>query len=244
MDYLEDEKNYDKETVEQNIALAKFLCKKGFVKQYAKLMEIFVCDYIKPDCMITIQLHWAQKTRSIKEFETHIWFYMKSLEKALLGRRWNKHPYPFMLFYENGKDRAEYGGHIYANPEEQQKKKNTKKPWHAHVLFNATNPLIGQKLTQEQLEEAIEQANRAYRSYFHRIKSPNIHITMLETPESVQRTASYCTKELWCQFFHPDNPIRSKFSGQLFKLLKGNLDTRIEDFSQSINRAFRDFELD
>ena len=68
----------------------KFQRKKRFVNTYQCALNDFVRNHIQPNCMITIQLHKSEKTSNINVFEERIHFIMKSLEKALLGRHWNR----------------------------------------------------------------------------------------------------------------------------------------------------------
>lgn len=215
----------------EEINSCKFQRKKNFVNTYQSALDSFVCHHIQPNCMLTIQLHKSEKTTDINVFEERVHFIMKSLEKALLGRHWNRKHYPFIVFFENNHDKTALGGSYTGTPAEQQlKRESSRRPWHAHILCNFTNPETGHILTKEELEVALNTVDNSYRCKYRRKKGPDIHIGMLENQESVSRAVNYCTKELWCQFFHVDNPIRFKLSWKMFGLLKGNVNAQKKQF--------------
>lgn len=94
------------------------------VKQ--KLNEWLTGVY-KPTHLLTIRLpeNWS----SVDEFKSksHLRMIMKIFERSLLGKYWNRHHLPFIVFAENGADTD----------------------WHYHILLNQS------KFTNQELQNAI-----------------------------------------------------------------------------------------
>ncbi len=177
------------------------------LSQYKKLLRDYIIEEIKPNYFISIQPPFDRKTQYIPQYEEETKFIMKQFEKALLGRRWNKHHFPFVIISEND---------------------TGKSTWHSHILGNFTNILTGQQIAQDQLEHAMDKADHSYRVKYGTKKGINVKIDRLDNEQSVKKAASYCTKEIWCQFLYDSEPARSETSCVIFGLENDRLDTRIK----------------
>lgn len=167
------------------------------VNDYKRYLRDYITNTIQPNVFITIQPAFERKTTDAQQFTEEIKFILRLTEKNLLGKRWSKHHYPFVVCLEN-----DHG----------------KSTWHAHILGKFTNPFTGQPEPQGDIEQALEKANHSYRCKYGCKQDINTKVCMLDNATSVRKATSYCTKETWCQFLYDSEPVRSEKSSALFGL--------------------------
>ena len=92
-----------------------------------KDMQDWILDNYQPTYFLSIRLpkNWASE--NLSNSLNHLQLIMKTFEKELLGRHWNKHHIPFIAFAEKGVGLE----------------------WHYHILFNHG------KFTEQDLQNAI-----------------------------------------------------------------------------------------
>ena len=92
-----------------------------------KDMQDWILDNYQPTYFLSIRLpkNWASE--NLSNSLNHLQLIMKTFEKELLGRHWNKHHIPFIAFAEKG----------------------VSFEWHYHILFNHG------KFIEQDLQNAI-----------------------------------------------------------------------------------------
>ncbi len=174
--------------------------KKGLkrMKQNIKRARIeSIVNSIQPNYMITIQLPSAYKSKKLDRFRFNIKKIMQQVEKELLGKKWHKHHYRFIVFYEN---------------------KNELEPWHAHILCNFTDNKTGKTECYDNIEKAVQRANHTFRCSNGCKTDLDIDIISLTNPQSVIAAVDYCQKEVWQEEKNAESQIRFEFSEEIFSL--------------------------
>ncbi len=160
----------------------------------------FLINSIHPNYMLTLQLPYSCKAYKFERFRNHVKNIMKKIEKSLIGKKWNKHHYKFVIFYEN---------------------KGGLEPWHAHILCNFTDKITGKVESFDNIETAISKADLVFRSC-NGLKEGkegiDIDVSQLETVESVYEAMNYCQKEIWHEDKAVDYQVRFEFSADIFGL--------------------------
>jgi hypothetical protein len=123
---------------------------------------------------ITLQLPPALKTRSKDITEQYFKYILSKFEKHLQGgsEAWIKHPYSFMGFYENLFEQGTY---------------------HLHILGSFINPKTNKRVPIEEMNKAIEKANRHFMRRYKQIYGLDYDIQLAR---NMKKTSKYCIKEL------------------------------------------------
>lgn len=123
---------------------------------------------------ITLQLPPALKTPSKDITEEFFTYVLTKFEKHLQGgsEAWIKHPYSFMGFYENLFEQGTY---------------------HLHILGNFINPKTNKRVPIEEMNKAMEKANRHFMRRYKQIYGLDCDIQLAISKKAV---SIYCTKEL------------------------------------------------
>ena len=170
------------------------------IKNIKKARIKFLLNSICPNYMLTLQLPYSHKAYKFERFRSHVKNIMKKIEKNLIGKKWNKHHYPFVIFYEN---------------------KGGLEPWHAHILCNFTDKITGKTESSDNIETAISKADLMFRTC-NGLKEGNESIDMdvsqLGTFESVYDAMNYCQKEVWHEDKDVYYQVRFEFSADMFGL--------------------------
>lgn len=164
-----------------------------------KTFTDFIINSLCPNCLITIQMPYTHKTKNFERFRSYVRVVMKKVEKDLLGKKWNKFHYRFIVFYENC---------------------NNLTTWHAHIICNFKNEHTGISETFDNIENACAQANHAFRTDYSSKKDLEIHVSMLENIDQTEKAINYCQKELWHECLDKSSVIRMEFSDDIFSLKK------------------------
>lgn len=160
-----------------------------------------IVNSTQPNYMITIQLPSAQKSKKLDIFRFNVKKIVQQVEKELLGKKWYKHHYPFVIFYEN---------------------KNGLEAWHAHVLCNFTDNKTGKIESYDNVEKAVSRANHTFRCSNGSKNDLDIDVISLNTLQSVIAAVDYCQKEVWNEEKNAEYQMRFEFSEDLFSLKKHN----------------------
>lgn len=158
-----------------------------------------IVNSIQPNYMITIQLPPAYKSKKLERFRFNIKNIMQQVEKELLGKKWHKHHYRFIVFYEN---------------------KNELEPWHAHILGNFTDNKTGKIESYDDIGNAVSRANHTFRCNNGCKTDLDVDVSLLDNIKSVQDAVNYCQKEVWQEEKNTEHQIRFEFSEDLFSLKK------------------------
>lgn len=163
-----------------------------------------IVNSIQPNYMITIQLPPAYKSKKLERFRFNIKNIMQQVEKELLGKKWHKHHYRFIVFYEN---------------------KNELEPWHAHILGNFTDNKTGKIESYDDIENAVSRANHTFRCRNGSKNDLDIDVISLTNSQSVIAAVDYCQKEVWQEEKSVERQIRFEFSEDLFSIKKHDAHT-------------------
>lgn len=157
----------------------------------------FLASSLQPNYMLSLQLPHSCKAYKFERFRSYIKSIMKQVEKHLLDKKWNKHHYRFVVFYEN---------------------KNGLDAWHAHILINCTDKTTGKTEKIGNIEKAITKANHVFRCDNGCKENIDVDISQLNSIKSVQSAIDYCQKEAWNENKPDNTDVRYEFSENLFSL--------------------------
>lgn len=174
-------------------------------KHYLTEMLDWIENVYAPTHFVSIQLPIECKSSEPRAIRRHSWWICKKLEKALLGRYWSRQFYPFVGFYEHGKESDLI---------------------HLHILLSCPERELAE------IDEAFAKVKKGYQKTFHTVYPPDIDIEEIFALDSL---LSYCTKQMGLSRLEHIQTQNVFISEEYFDCVSSKSKDRLAEFEKKTN---------